>query len=67
MKWSNFFGVGNNLLVLSFIISRCFGLDTGTVAPLNSDIPASSEKIIDSKDFKKFDTRFNDPPPEFYK
>lgn len=65
MKWCNIFGVNNNVLVISFLISRCFSLDTRTVAPLTSDIPA--EKIIDNKDFKKFDTRFNDPPPEFYK
>lgn len=67
MKCCNIFGVSNKVLVISFFISRCFGLDSGTVAPLSSDIPASNEKIIDSKDFKKLDTRFNDQSPEFYK
>lgn len=67
MKLCNIFGVNNNVLVISLFISRCFGLDTGTVAPLSSDIPASSGKITDSKDFKRFDMRFNDSPPEFYK
>lgn len=67
MKWSNICGVSNNILVISFFISRCFGLDTGIVAPLSSDIPAANEKIVDSKDFKKLDMRFNDPTPEFYK
>lgn len=35
----------------------------GTVAPLLTDTPVGSDKILE-KDFKKFD---NDPPPEYYK
>lgn len=67
MKWCNIFGVSNSMLVISFFIPRSFGLDSVTVAPLSSDILASNEKIIDNKDFKKLDTRFNDHSPEFYK
>lgn len=35
-----------------------------TVAPLTADNPVSNEKLLDSKDYKKFDS---DPPPEYYK
>lgn len=54
-------------LILCISIASLNALDTGTVAPLTVDNPVSSEKLIDHKDFKKFETRFHDPPPEFYK
>lgn len=56
----------NLLLILCVSIASINALDTGTVAPLNADIPVSSERIID-KDLKKIETRFHDPPPEYYK
>lgn len=70
IMWRGICVVNWNLLVILCIVilcSECYGLDTGTVAPLSSDNPASSEKIIDNKDLKKIETRFNDPPPEYYK
>lgn len=53
-------------LVLHIFIASTNALDNlgGTVVPLMADTPVSSEKIVDNKDFKKFD---NDPPPEYYK
>lgn len=62
--------MGYNYLVILLLITsvyHCYGLETVTVAPLNSDNPVSNEKFSDNKDLKKHETRFNDPPPEYYK
>lgn len=57
----------NLFLILCVSIVSTSALDTGTVAPLNADSPVLSEKILDNKDLKKLETRFHDPPPEYYK
>lgn len=70
LNWCDVVAINRDLFVVLWmltVISQCYGLDTGTVAPLNSDISASSERIIDNKDLKKLETRYNDPPPEYYK
>lgn len=67
-NWCDFIAV--DLLLVLWIVSilpEYYALDTGTVAPLNPDNPVSSEKVNDNKDLKKLETRFNDPPPEYYK
>lgn len=55
------------VLIFCITIASSNSLDTGTVAPLTADNPVSSEKLIDNKDFKKFESRFHDPTPEYYK
>lgn len=58
----------NFILTLCISIASTNALDTGvgTVAPLLADNPVSTEKI-DHKDVKKFDSSYNEPPPEYYK
>lgn len=58
----------NFILTLCILIASTNALDTGvgTVAPLLADNPVSTEKI-DHKDVKKFDSSYNEPPPEYYK
>lgn len=57
------------ILVLCFSFASIKALETngGTVAPLTADQPVSDETITDHKDLKKLETRFHDPPPEYYK
>lgn len=58
------------IIILCISIVTINALETngvGTVAPLTADQPVSAEKIVDHKDLKKLETRFHDPPPEFYK
>lgn len=71
---SNGYTISINFYVILIFGAICIrtncvnGLDTGTVAPLNADAPANGDKPNDhNKDLKKLETRFNDPPPEFYK
>lgn len=57
------------ILILCLLIASTKALDStgATVAPLTADQPVSDEKAIDHKDLKKVETRFHDPPPEYYK
>lgn len=55
------------ILSWSFLISNnvAHAIETGKT-PLNVDNPISGTPG-DSKDGKMLDTRYNDPPPEYYK
>lgn len=51
----------------TFLVSRNFvcAIETGKT-PLNVDNPISGT-VADNKDGKMLDSRYNDPPPEYYK
>lgn len=55
------------MLCWTFLISNnvAHAIETGKT-PLNVDNPISGTPG-DSKDGKMLDTRYNDPPPEYYK